>query len=112
MKRSLVAVVLASALLCAGAAMADKTSVTYAPGDGGTVALPTTANRKAMSLVNGYDVAICVSPSNSSVCYPVLPGGTLNVDVLDNQRYSVRLCGGSTVADCLPDGGIVTLEVQ
>lgn len=93
-------------------ALADKTSVTYAPGDGGTVALPTTANRKAMSLVNGYDVAICVSPSNSSVCYPVLPGGTLNVDVLDNQRYSVRLCSGATVADCLPDGGVVTLEVQ
>lgn len=95
-------------------AYADTTSITYPPADGGVATLPRTSTRKAIGIQNTYDVAICVRPVSSSVCWPVLPGAPLYLDAADNHAFTVRLCSGATAASCLPggDAGVVTLEVQ
>ena len=96
-------------------AFADTTAVTYPPTDGGVATLPRSANRKALGILNTYSVAMCVAPvSTPSVCWPVLPGTSLFIDVSDAHPFTVRLCSGAEAVTCLPSGdaGVVTLEVQ
>lgn len=95
-------------------AHADGTSITYPPTDGGTVNLPATANRRAIGIFNPFDVAICILPTGSTVCWPVLPGAPIYLDVSDAHKFKVSLCSGVAAVSCLPSGdaGVVTLEVQ
>jgi len=110
-----VCVLFALTLLVGLAATADTTAITYPPSDGGVAALPKSAARKAIGILNPYDVAVCVAPvSTPSVCWPIIPGGTLYLDVSDAHGLTVRRCSGATAATCLPSGdaGVVTFEVQ
>jgi hypothetical protein len=96
-------------------AFADSTTITYPPTDGGVATLPRTANRKALGILNTYDVAICVAPASSpAVCWPVAPGSPLYLDASDSHAFTVRLCSGASTVTCLPSGdaGVVTLEVH
>jgi hypothetical protein len=115
MKRGILAVASALALVWGSHALADRVSTTYAP-DGGAV-LPRLSARNTLSLLNANSVAICCSPSASppgptASCWPLLPGASLSMDVSDSISWSCRACSGSTVNSCLPDGGTVTLETQ
>jgi hypothetical protein len=114
MKALLAVVVLLTIVALASLAHADGTSVVYPPSDGGTVNLPATANRKALAIFNPFDVAICVLPTGSTICWPVAPGAPLYLDVSDSHKYRVSLCSGAATVSCLPsaDAGVVTLEVQ
>jgi hypothetical protein len=112
--KTLAALAVALASLLALRALADGTAITYPPTDGGTSNLPATANRKALAIFNPFDVAICILPTNASVCWPVAPGAPLYLDVSDAHKYRVSLCSGAAPVSCLPSGdaGVVTLEVQ
>ena len=115
MIRALAAFTLAVGLTCGGLAMADRVLYTYAP-DGGAV-LPRLSARKAIAIANEFTVAICVAsssspPSGAAPCWPLAPGEKLYLDVGDAVSYSFRTCSGATTASCLPDAGVVTLEVN
>lgn len=114
MKALLVVAMLLIITSLASLARADGTAITYPPTDGGTANLPATANRKALAIFNPFDVAICILPTNASVCWPVAPGAPLYLDVSDAHKYKVSLCSGAAPVSCLPSGdaGVVTLEVQ
>jgi hypothetical protein len=102
--------------LVAALAMADRTSVTYAPTDGGSAQVPTLSARNALELFNSYAVAICVAAGTtaapSAPCRPIVPGGSMSIDVGDSHKYAFRLCSGTTVASCMGDGGVVVTEIQ
>jgi hypothetical protein len=108
------AVATALALWWATVSWADRASVVYAV-DGGAE-LPRLSARRAFEAFNSFPVAICIAPGTSvgalAPCRPLLPGGTLSLEVSDSARYAFRLCSGATVASCMGDGGVVLTEIQ
>lgn len=117
MRRAVLAVgVWVGACLIAGIAMADRTSVVYAPLDGGSAQVPNLTGRIALEMHNNYSVAVCVVAGTTAPpsvpCRPVLPGGSMVIDAVDSDRYSFRLCSGATVVSCMGDGGVTVTEVQ
>lgn len=102
--------------LTAVASMADRTSVVYVPEDGGSAAVPILTGRKALELFNADSVAICVvvgaTATPTAPCRPIVPGGSMSIDVSDSHGFSIRKCSGTTVASCLGDGGVTVTEIQ
>lgn len=115
MRGATVLVVVAIGLI-AVTSMADRTTVVYAPTDGGSVRLPALSARKAFEMTNNYTVAICVAAGTTAApsagCTPMLPGEKKSMDVSDSHPFAFRLCAGATVASCLGDGGVTILEIQ
>lgn len=116
MKRAVAVLACLGAALCASLALADRTSLVYAS-DAGTASVPRLTARRAVEIFNGYTVAICVAAgstaTSSQPCRPIIPGGSMSLDVSDAAPYTFRLCSGATVASCFTgDAGVVVTEVQ
>lgn len=115
MRGMAVLVVIAAGML-AMLALADRTSVVYPPTDGGSAAAPSLSARKALEIFNNETVAVCVvfgaTATPTAPCRPIVPGGSMALDVGDSHPISVRKCDGATVASCMGDGGVTVTEIQ
>jgi Na+-transporting NADH:ubiquinone oxidoreductase subunit NqrF len=102
--------------LIAVVSMADRTSVVYVPGDGGSAAVPILTGRKAVEMFNADSVAVCVvvggTATPTAPCRPIVPGGSMSIDANDSKTFSIRKCSSTTVASCLGDGGVTVTEIQ
>lgn len=116
MRNGMAAVVALSVGLAAALALADRTAVVATPTDGGSASVSPLIARKTVEFFNAEPVAVCIvsggTATPASPCRPVLPGGSMAVDASDAHPFSIRRCSSTTVASCLPDGGVVVTEIQ
>ena len=116
MNRGAAVLVVVAVVALARMALADRTSVVYAPTDGGSAVVSNLVSRKAAEIFNAETVAVCVTVETAATptapCRPIVPGGSMSIDVSDAHRFYIRRCSDTTVASCLGDGGVVVTEIQ